>query len=89
MHYVYILQNDKDTTTYIGCTRDLRKRLLEHNSGKSKYTKSRKPWKLLYYEAYNTLNLARKREIELKTNSSEKRKLFVRIFNNKAPSSSG
>lgn len=36
---------------YTGCTSDLRKRLNEHESGKSLHTKHRGPYKLIYYEA--------------------------------------
>ena len=87
MHYVYVLQSQLDSTTYVGCSSDLRRRIQEHNSGRSPYTKSRKPWKLIYYEAYEILPTARKREYELKNNNSEKEKLYKRIFT--ASSSSG
>lgn len=50
-HYVYILQSSKTSDWYTGCTADLRKRLTEHNEGKSMYTKSRGPYDLIYYEA--------------------------------------
>ncbi|PIR78122.1 MAG: hypothetical protein COU28_03430, partial [Candidatus Magasanikbacteria bacterium CG10_big_fil_rev_8_21_14_0_10_36_16] len=69
-----------DNFTYIGSTEDLKKRFKEHNSGKTKSIKHRLPFKLVYYEAYETKYLARKREIELKKNSSKKEELFKRIF---------
>ena len=50
MWYVYVLQNNK-SKWYIGSTKDLRKRILRHNSGKNKFTKYGIPWKLIYYEA--------------------------------------
>ena len=50
-HYVYILKSSKNDDWYTGCTSDLRKRLDEHNDGKSRYTKTRGPYELLYYEA--------------------------------------
>ena len=50
-HYVYILKSHKDNIYYTGCTSDLRKRLSEHNEGKSQYTKSHGPYELIYYEA--------------------------------------
>ncbi|MCA9372178.1 GIY-YIG nuclease family protein [Candidatus Woesebacteria bacterium] len=62
MNYVYILQSYKDDKLYIGSTNNLKKRLVEHNSGKSKSTKSRKPFKLLYYEAFITEEEAFKKE---------------------------
>lgn len=52
MYYVYVLESLKDERLYIGSTNDLKRRFLEHNAGKSFSTKSRIPFKLLYYEAY-------------------------------------
>lgn len=49
--YVYVIRDVKTELLYTGCTSDLRKRLAEHQSGKSTYTKSRGPYKLIYYEA--------------------------------------
>ncbi len=80
MFYTYVLQSTIDKTTYIGYTEDLRKRLVEHNSGKTKSIRSKIPYQLVYYEAYVSGTLARKREYQLKTNSSEKEKLYRRIF---------
>ncbi len=50
MNYVYVLQNNKGLF-YTGATSDLKRRVDEHNSGKSTYTKHRRPYKLIYYEA--------------------------------------
>jgi len=50
--YVYILQSDADAGLYIGFTGDLRRRLVEHQEGKSLSTSYRRPWRLIYYEAY-------------------------------------
>jgi len=80
MFYTYVLQSLTDNFTYIGSTEDLKKRFKEHNSGKTKSIKHRLPFKLVYYEAYETKYLSRKREIELKKNSSKKEELFKRIF---------
>ena len=48
-YYVYIIQSSKDKVLYIGKTTNLKKRIFEHNSGLSKYTKSRMPWVLIWY----------------------------------------
>jgi putative endonuclease len=64
MHYVYLLQ-DKNKHFYIGCTKDLRKRFAEHNSGKSNYTRGKK-WHLIYYESYLSKYDAFEREKKLK-----------------------
>ena len=52
---------------YTGYTNDLRKRLKEHNTGKSKYTKRRGPFELIYYEACKNEQDARSREKYLKS----------------------
>jgi len=51
MFYTYVLLSLKDKRKYIGFTRDLKKRLKEHNSGKVESTKHRTPFVLIYYEA--------------------------------------
>ena len=52
MNYVYILRSQQDSKLYIGCTRDLKKRFREHNSGMVPATKDRTPMDLIYYEAF-------------------------------------
>ncbi len=51
MWYVYLIQSQKDKQWYTGCTNDLRKRLVEHNTNKSESTKGKGPFDLIYYEA--------------------------------------
>lgn len=79
MYYVYLIKSIDHNWNYIGSCDDLRKRFLEHNAGKTKSTKFYAPFKLIYYEAYDTKTLVRKREIELKTNNSEREKLYRRL----------
>ena len=50
--YTYVLQSEKDGDHYIGYTNDLRRRVEEHNKGKNFSTTFRRPFKLIYYEAY-------------------------------------
>lgn len=52
---------------YTGYTKDLRKRLKEHNAGRSEYTKHRGPYELIYYEASLNEGDAKAREKYLKT----------------------
>jgi len=66
MFFVYVLQNKKDKKLYIGFTSDLRRRIQEHNLGSSKSTKFRRPFQLIYYEAYKSERDAKKREEMLK-----------------------
>ncbi len=49
MFYVYLLQNEQEKW-YTGTTSDLQKRILEHNSRKTRTTKYGGPWKLIYCE---------------------------------------
>lgn len=64
MYYVYILKNQANKL-YIGGTNDLRRRLAEHQTGKSFSTRGR-IWVLVYYEAYQAELDARVRERRLK-----------------------
>jgi predicted GIY-YIG superfamily endonuclease len=53
MWYVYIIRSVSfPEQEYIGATADLKRRLLEHNAGKSTYTAKFKPWKLTWYCAF-------------------------------------
>lgn len=66
MFYVYVLYSLKDHALYFGCTGDLRVRFAQHQEGKVQSTKSRRPWKLVYYEAYASREEAFDREKQLK-----------------------
>ncbi|TSC70807.1 MAG: putative endonuclease [Parcubacteria group bacterium Gr01-1014_46] len=66
MFYVYILKSEKDGNLYTGYTNNLKRRIEEHNSGKSTSTKLRKPFELIYYEAYKLREDATHREKMLK-----------------------
>jgi putative endonuclease len=66
MNYTYILKC-ADDTLYCGWTNDLEKRLKAHNAGKgAKYTKSRLPVALVYYEEFETKIEAQRREYRIK-----------------------
>ncbi len=67
MQYVYVLQSEKDKDLYVGCTKDLKKRLILHNTKKVVGTKRRTPFNLIYYEAYINPHDAFTREGYLKT----------------------
>ncbi len=51
MFYTYVLMSEKDKNFYIGFTKDLKVRLEEHQKGSVISTASRRPFKLIYYEA--------------------------------------
>ena len=71
MFVTYILQSEKDGSYYLGSTNSIGIRLIKHNSGGSKYTKSKIPWVVVYKEMYNTLSEAKKRECYLKSLKSK------------------
>ncbi len=52
MYYVYVLKSIKDGKRYIGFTDNLERRISEHNYGKVKSTKNRRPLELIYFEEY-------------------------------------
>ena len=60
--YTYVLRSLKDDENYIGYTNNLRRRLEEHNLGKNFSTKSRRPLKLIYFEACLNKEDAEQRE---------------------------
>lgn len=77
MYYVYILEC-RDGSLYTGWTVDLPARLGEHNRGKgAKYTRSRLPVTLLYYEVCETKELARKREYAIKQLTRQEKQLLI------------
>ena len=67
MFFVYILQSKYDGSFYIGYTHNLDKRISQHNDGLSRYTSKKMPWRLVYFEMFNTNSLAIKRELQLKS----------------------
>jgi putative endonuclease len=67
MIYVYVLQSELDSGLYIGMTADLRRRFEQHQGGESQSTKGRRPWRLIYYEAYLDRADAAGREVFLKS----------------------
>jgi len=81
MFFVYIIKSKKDNELYLGYTSDLLKRFKKHNLGLVKSTKSRKPWQLVYYEAYASRQDATHREHNLKLRAKALRQLKNRIKN--------
>jgi len=68
--FVYIIYSEKINKYYVGVTDDLDWRLERHNMGWGKYTKRGIPWRLVYYETYETKSDALKREKEIKQKKS-------------------
>lgn len=85
MYFVYIVKCF-DNSLYTGITTDLIRREKQHNweiPWWAKYTLSRKPVKIIYFEKFENRSLATKREIEIKKLSKkEKLKLISTKMNN-------
>ena len=70
MHYVYLLRSTHSTDRrYVGLTNDLKRRLGEHNSGKSRHTAEFTPWQLVTYVAFSDERSAGRFERYLKSGS--------------------
>lgn len=82
-NYAYILRC-ADFSLYSGWTNDLAKRLAAHNSGTaSKYTRTRLPAELVYFEEFETKSEAMRREAAFKKMSRKEKLSLIR----KAPES--
>ncbi len=86
MNYTYIVKC-RDATLYTGWTTDLDRRVSAHNDGKgAKYTKSRRPVELVYFESFETKQGAMRREWEIKQLSrKDKLKLIKERNTEEAP----
>lgn len=84
-NYTYILKCS-DGTLYTGWTNDLTKRLKAHNDGRgARYTKTRRPVVLAYYESFSSKEEAMRREYEIKhLTRKEKEKLIENQKDNPA-----
>ena len=76
--YVYIVRCS-DSTLYTGITNDLERRVDEHNCKKSgaRYTRSRRPVELVYYERVESKSSALKREHLVRTQNLKKKKDMI------------
>ena len=72
MYFVYVLFSEELNKRYIASTRDVKNRLKEHNTGKSKFTKAGIPWKMIYQESFQTNQESRRRELFLKSGVGRK-----------------
>ncbi len=70
MYFVYIIQSEKyPKRFYTGFSNDPHPRLKSHNTGKSTHTNKFKPWKLVFYSAFDNEQTALNFEKYLKTAS--------------------
>lgn len=84
MNYVYLLRCSDDSL-YCGWTTDLEHRIEAHNNGSgAKYTRSRLPVKLVYYEEYEDRSQALRRESQIKKMNREEKLRLIKAQTNKA-----
>ena len=78
VYYVYIVEC-ADGSYYTGYTTDVQRRLNEHNfsSRSAKYTRSRRPVRLIYTETFDNLSAALKREYAIKKMSRKGKKALI------------
>lgn len=67
MYYVYIAKSLKDGGFYIGCTKNIERRISEHNKGKTFSLRKRRPLIVVYSEKYDNVKDAYIREKEIKS----------------------
>lgn len=78
MNYTYIARCS-DGTLYTGWTNDLKKRIKDHNEGRgAKYTRSRRPVELVYFEEFYTKEEAMSREWAIKQMPRRKKEEMIR-----------
>ena len=78
--FVYILECS-DKSLYTGITKNIPARLAKHNSGKgAKYTRSRRPCRLVYFDSNQLEHDARIRELEIQSWPRAKKKALISGF---------
>ena len=74
MYYVYIIWSNKVGKHYIGCAKNLRKRILQHRKGYSQFTSRADGWELVFSKSVSSYKEARKIEAFIKRQRS---KVFI------------
>lgn len=79
--FVYIVEC-ADKTLYTGITTDMERRINEHNSSSkgAKYTKTRRPVTMVYFESVPDRTSASKREAAIKKLSRKEKMELIRHF---------
>ena len=84
MNCAYLLRC-RDGSLYAGWTNDLAARVKAHNAGVgAKYTRSRRPVELVYYEAFETREEAMSREWHLKRLTRQEKLALISRFRDRA-----
>src|SRR4030042_3736123 len=83
-YVVYIIQSQFDQSFYIGYTHSIEERVREHNEGSTRYTSHKRPWILVYVEAFQSKKEAIQRERFLK--KQKNRHFYLQLINSKKSS---
>ena len=67
VYSVYAIKSLKDNRIYVGLSKNVEARLVQHNAGKTKSTKGYRPWQLIYMEEVGSRIEARQHEKYLKS----------------------
>jgi len=79
MKYFTYLARCNDDSLYIGSCKDIKAREIKHNKGEgARYTKQRRPVKIIYFEEYDILVEARRRESQVKKWTKIKKENLVK-----------
>ena len=62
MIYLYVIKSDANGDLYVGICKEISKRLQDHQSGKNRYTKGLRPWRLVHSEEFPDWKEARQQE---------------------------
>ena len=82
LYYVYILTNSADKVLYVGVTNDLERRCYEHKQNLIKgFTQKYYVDKLIYYEKFDSIELAIFREKQIKGYSRSKKDVLIKEIN--------
>ena len=81
MFFVYIIRSTTSGILYKGFSTNPQKRLIEHNSGESKYTSNKGPWELVYVEKYEMKKEALIRERQLKRYNISYLNKLIELYN--------
>ncbi|HEX9917041.1 MAG TPA: GIY-YIG nuclease family protein [candidate division Zixibacteria bacterium] len=76
-YYVYVLKSKIVDRYYVGLTKDLERRLTEHNNRKKHWTSRFQPWEIIYCEEFNARAEAMKKERGLKSKDGIVEKLKI------------
>ena len=71
MYFVYIIESIRDGDFYKGSTKDYIRRLEQHNSGESQFTRSKMPWKLIFVSSFESKKEALIEEKRLKRSNKK------------------